>query len=113
MYMKKSEKGIKKFTEAEKLAILKEAQINGVKDTLAKYELYPATFYYWKRNYSSLGEEGLKHKNKEVNQQLKDLIAENSNLKILLAEKELELKYPELSLKKARHAWKKWKWSEK
>lgn len=82
--------------------ILNEVQKHGVKDTLTKYGLYQATIYYWKRNYANLGQEGLKHKTKKVNQQIKVLVAENSNLKILLAEKELEIKYPELTLKKSK-----------
>jgi putative transposase len=36
----------KKYTKSEKLAIVKEASKNGVKLTLEKYNLYPATFYY-------------------------------------------------------------------
>lgn len=38
-----SEKGIEKFAQDEKLSILKEAQINGVKESMTIYELYLAT----------------------------------------------------------------------
>ena len=40
MDMKTTEKGTKKFTKTEKLEILKEAKMNGVKSTLTKYDLY-------------------------------------------------------------------------
>ncbi len=53
MEMKKTEKGIKKYTTSEKLAILREGQEKGVKATLAKYGLFPATYYYWKKEETS------------------------------------------------------------
>lgn len=106
--MKTSEKGTKKFTEAEKLAILKEAQSKGVKETLAKYELYPATYYYWKRNFNLYGENGLEHKKtKDTDKRNKLLAEENARLKMLLAEKELQIKYPDISFKKLGREWKK------
>ena len=56
MDMKKTEKGIYKFTSAEKLSIIKEVKQRGLKVTLAKYDLFPATYYYWKRKYVVYGE---------------------------------------------------------
>jgi len=110
MDMKTSEKGTKKFTEAEKAAILKEAQSKGVKETLAKYELYPATYYYWKRKYELYGENGLGHqKTKNSDKRTKLLEEENARLKMLLADKELQIKYPDISLKKLGREWKKLK----
>jgi len=58
MNEKTTEKGIKKFSKEEKVAILKEARETSVKATLEKYALYPATFYYWKKKYDDQGEEG-------------------------------------------------------
>ena len=104
--MKRTEKGTKKFTKAEKLRILKEAKANGVKKTLDKYDLYPATFYYWKKKLTIYGVDGLDHQViKDKTAHIKKLEKENETLKILLAEKELEgklktellkKKYPEL-----------------
>lgn len=105
--MKQSEKGTKKFTEAEKLAILKEAQAKGVKETLAKYEIYPATYYYWKRNFTIYGESGLEHKKKDIDKRTKLLEDENAKLKLLLAEKELQLKYPDIPFKKLEPRWRR------
>lgn len=110
MSMKRTEKGTKKFTKAEKLAILKEAGANGVKVTLAKYDLYPATYYYWKKKLLVHGESGLNHRTlKNQESEIKRLEKENEALKILLAEKELagklkdellKKKYPELRKKR-------------
>lgn len=101
MEMKKTEKGSKKFTKAEKLKIIKEAQSKGVKVTLDKYDLYPATYYYWKRKLTVYGEVGLDHKrSKDLGKALSKLEKENEQLKILLAEKELEAKLKDELLKK-------------
>ncbi|MFT5886971.1 MAG: putative transposase, partial [Arcticibacterium sp.] len=51
----------KKYSKAEKLAIVKEASEKGVKIALEKYSLYPATFYYWKKKVEEMGEIGLTH----------------------------------------------------
>jgi putative transposase len=109
MTMKKSEKGTKKFTPAEKLAIIKEAELKGQKVTLAKYDIYASTFHYWKKKHNVYGSDGLKHKSTKDNEKLiKKLEKENNELKLLLAEKELQgrmkdellkKKYPELRRK--------------
>lgn len=91
----------KKYTEKEKLSILKEGEINGVKKTLSKYGLYPGTYYYWRKKYRSMGEEGLLHgANKERLKEMKQLRKENEMLKQIIAEKELESKLKDELLKK-------------
>lgn len=37
------------FSKEEKLAIIKEASINGVTPTLEKHGIYPASYYSWKK----------------------------------------------------------------
>ena len=44
------------FTKEEKLAILKEANPNGVTSTLEKHGIYPANYYNWRKNYDTKGE---------------------------------------------------------
>jgi len=101
MLVKKTEKGTKKFTKEEKLSIIKEAGENGVKVTLAKYDLYPATYYYWKKKLLAHGEDGLNHRTiKDHESEIKRLQKENEALKILLAEKELSGKLKDEMLKK-------------
>ena len=91
----------KKYTKSEKLAIVKEASKNGVKLTLEKYSLYPATFYYWKKKLDEMGEEGLTHGlTKERLAIIKKLEKENQALKEIIAEKELESKLKDELLKK-------------
>jgi len=91
----------KKYSNAEKLAIIKEASEKGVKITLAKYALYPATFYYWKKKVSEIGEQGLTHGlTKERLAIIKKLERENQALKEIIAEKELESKLKDELLKK-------------
>jgi len=99
--MKISEKGTKKFSKAEKLAILKEAAKQGVKLTLEKYGIYPGTFYYWKNKFEHLGEAGLQHGlNKKQLAEIRRLEKENRMLKELLAEQQLESKLKDELLKK-------------
>jgi len=101
MTVKKTEKGTKKFTPAEKLAIIKEAELKGQKVTLAKYDIYASTFHYWKKKYNVYGTDGLQHKTAKDNEKLiKQLENENNNLKLLLAEKELQGRMKDEMLKK-------------
>lgn len=91
----------KKYSKAEKLAIVKEATEKGVKITLEKYSLYPATFYYWKKKVEEMGEVGLTHGlTKERLAIIKKLERENKALKEIIAEKELESKLKDELLKK-------------
>ena len=91
----------KKYTKAEKIKVLKESKKNGVKVTLEKYDLYSATFYYWKKKYESMGAEGMDHgMTKERLRRIKQLEKENEALKQIIAEKELESKLKDELLKK-------------
>jgi len=99
--MELTPKGTKKYTKEEKLAILKEAKQKGVKVTLNKYSLYPATYYYWKKKHEAMGAEGMDHgMTKERLRMIKQLQKENETLKQIIAEKELESKLKDELLKK-------------
>lgn len=89
----------RKFTTQDKLSIVKEAASKGVKETLAKYDVYPATYYAWKKKFEEMGEEGFQHgmTSKKL-RQLKALEKENQQLKEVVAEKELMIR----ALKEAR-----------
>jgi len=101
MQMKKTEKGTKKFTKKEKIRIIKEAKQKGVKITLAKYDLYPGTFYYWKKKYELMGDLGIDHgMTQERLARIRELERENEMLKQLLAEEKLEGKLKTELLKK-------------
>ena len=106
MAMKTTSGGSKKFTTEEKLAILSEAKEKGVKVTLEKYGLYPATYYYWKKNIHLDGTDGFDHEAEKANRaRIRELEKEVQLYKILLAEEQmksrpkdelLKKKYPEL-----------------
>lgn len=100
--MKKEEKKYsERKTKEEKLNILKESALQGVRQTLEKYGVYPATYYSWKRKFEQMGEEGFAHgMTKERLQKIKELEQEVDLLKQLLAEKELESKLKDDLLKK-------------
>jgi putative transposase len=101
MQMEKTQQGTKKFTKEEKLGILAEAENDGVVVTLAKYELSPATYYYWKRKLTFGGADALKHsKHRQLESEHKLLAMENERLKILLAEKEIESRLKDELLRK-------------
>ena len=70
--------------------IIKEASSKGVQETLAKYDVYPATYYSWRKKFEEMGEEGFQHgiTSKKL-RQIKALEKENRQLKELVAEKEL------------------------
>jgi putative transposase len=93
------------FTKDEKLAILKEAGIHGVKATLDKHGIYPTTYYDWKKKYDTMGEEGFQHGMTPAQlKKIRRLEKENEMLKKLLAEKELEGRLKDEALKK-KYAW--------
>jgi putative transposase len=83
----------RKFTTEEKLRIIKEASENGIDATLGKYGIYKASYYFWKRKYEQMGEEGLQHGMTPAHlKRIRELEKENTMLKQLLAEKDLEFK---------------------
>lgn len=89
------------FTTEEKLRIIKEASENGVNETLEKHGIYRASYYAWKKKLEQMGEEGLAHGMTPAQQKrIRELEKENSLLKQLLAEKELENKLKGDLLKK-------------
>jgi len=101
----------RRFTKEDKLKILKEASTQGIRKTLDKYGLYPATYYSWKKKFEQMGEQGFSHgMTKARLQKIKELEQENELLKQLLAEKELESKLKDELLKK-KYPWARKKYS--
>ena len=91
----------KNYSKQEKLKILKEASEKGLRPTLEKYNLYPTTYYYWKRKYFVSGEDGLDHGNtKEAAGRVKELEKELKLYKEIVAEKELVIRLKDELLKK-------------
>ena len=73
----------KRFSEEQIIAVLKEAEAGAkVLDLCRKHGISDATFYNWKAKYAGMSVAELRR--------LKELEAENSKLKRLLAEAELD-----------------------
>ncbi|NLE73017.1 MAG: transposase [Actinobacteria bacterium] len=74
-----------RFTEAQIVAILQEADANGtsVRDVCSRHGLSEQTFYRWRRRYGGMQVDEVKR--------LCELEAENARLKRLLAESALEI----------------------
>lgn len=91
----------RKFTKDEKLAIIKEVSEQGLKSTLEKYNLYPASYYSWKKKFDEMGEEGFAHGITPAQiKRIRELEKENKLLKELIIDKEMEGKLKDDLLKK-------------
>lgn len=99
----------KKWSKEEKLAVLQEAELEGVEVTIRKHGIYPSTYYSWRKKHRLSGETGLGRQSRTTkdDQYLKRLEDENGLLKQLLAEKELEIALRDDLLKK------KYPWARK
>ncbi len=89
------------FTKEEKLEIIKEASEKGLKPTLEKCKIFPASYYSWKKKFETMGVEGFAYG--IIPEQLKrilELEKENKALRELVVEKELEGKLKDELLKK-------------
>ncbi|MFT6336797.1 MAG: putative transposase [Halioglobus sp.] len=102
--MKKTSKGTKKFTKAEKLLILSEAKRNGMglrKLLISKPCIQERTIIGRRNLQYTVNLDWSIKKNIEDQQLIKNLEKENEALKILLAKKELESKLKDDLLKKS------------
>ena len=95
------------WTVDEKLSIIKEAEKEGLVQTIRKYGIYQSTYYSWKEKYDRDGLDGLKPQYVKRNEkELSSLKRENGRLKQIIAEKELELQLKTELLKKKMQQWK-------
>ncbi len=99
----------RKWSKAEKLAILEEVEKRGLQETLRKHGVYPSTYYSWRKRYQASGEAGLDHQARQRadRSRIRELEDEVSLLKELLANKEMELALRDELLKK------KYPWARK
>ena len=88
------------FTADQKAAILQEGTKDGVIVTCRKHEISTSLFYQWRDKITLKGKEGLAHGQAVLSPEVRRLVAKNSRLKKLLAEKELVLDIKEELLKK-------------
>jgi putative transposase len=89
------------FSKEEKLKIIREASEQGVKPTLEKYNIFPASYYSWKSKFESMGIDGFQHGiTPDQLKRIRELEKENKLLKQIVIQKELEGKLKDELLKK-------------
>lgn len=91
----------RKWSEAQKLQIIQEVEMNGLQETLRKYNLSQSLFHKWRRAYNGEGMNGLKSRYKTVNPAVRQLEQENERLKRIIAKQALEIEFKEELLKKS------------
>lgn len=92
----------RKWTEAEKLQIIQEAEQHGVAETLRRHNVAQSLFHRWRRAYNGEGMEGLKPKYRTVDPEVRQLHQENERLKRIIANQALELEFKNELFKKNR-----------
>ena len=89
-----------KKTLLEKVKLIEESKSLGILETARKHSLHYQTLKNWVDSYALYGKDGLDRKTVKVDPELKRLYLENEQLKLILAEKELELRIKNDMLKK-------------
>lgn len=91
----------RKWSEAQKLQILQEAEQHGQMETLRKYNLAHSLFLRWRKAYNASGADGLKAQYRTVDPELRRLEQENERLKRIIAKQALEIEFKDELLKKS------------
>jgi transposase-like protein len=90
----------RQFSVEQKLAILNEADHNGVTQALRKHNLSHSVFLRWKNQFNSGGTGSLKPQYHKVDPELRALQEENARLKKIIGNQALELEFKTELLKK-------------
>jgi putative transposase len=90
----------RKFSPEVRLAILQEAQREGMAETCRKHNLSPSLLSKWKQRYLSKGVEGLKPAYKRIDPEVRRLEDENERLKKIVAKQALQIEVQGELLKK-------------
>jgi len=90
----------RQFSVEQKLAILNEADHNGVTQTLRKHNLSHSVFLRWKNQFNSGGTGSLKPQYHKIDPELRALQEENARLKKIIGNQALELEFKTELLKK-------------
>ncbi len=91
----------RKWSEAQKLQIIQEAEQQGLSETLRRYNLSQSLFHKWRRAYNGEGMPGLKPKYKTIDPAHRQLEVENERLKRIIAKQALEIEFKDELLKKS------------
>lgn len=91
----------RKWSEAQKLAIIQEAQQNGVTETMRRHNLAHSLSRKWRKAYDDQGMQGFQPQYKTVDPAFRHLEIENQRLKNIIAKQALELEFKDELIKKA------------
>lgn len=91
----------RKWSEAQKLAIIQEAEQNGITETMRKHNLAHSLYRKWRKAYNGEGMVGLQPRYKTVDPAFKQLQIENQRLKNIIAKQALEIEFKDELLKKS------------
>ena len=91
----------RKFTVEQKLHLLREAEEQGVTQTLRKHKLSHSVFSRWRKQLGTGGAAGLQPHYPKADPEKKALELENARLKKIIANQALELEFKTELLKKA------------
>lgn len=91
----------RKWSQKEKEEVLLYVDEHGVSKASREYNVSTATIYNWKNKFDELGSDGLESGGKTaIERELAQLKRENSELKKMVAEKELSIRVKDSLLKK-------------
>ncbi|HYK57647.1 MAG TPA: transposase [Flavisolibacter sp.] len=91
----------RKFTVEQKLHLLREAEQEGITQTLRKHNLSHSVFIRWRKQLNTGGAGNLQPHYPKVDPEKKNLELENARLKKIIANQALELEFKTELLKKA------------
>jgi transposase-like protein len=92
----------RKFTQEDRLQILREAEQSGIEITLRKHNISRSLYYRWKASFDASGVDGLQNQYPKANPAIKLLEKENERLRKIIAKQALELEIKEELLKKTK-----------
>jgi transposase-like protein len=92
----------RKFTQEERLQILREVELGGLEGTLRKHNISRSLYYHWKAKFDTTGADGLRDQYHRVDPAVKLLEKENERLRKIIAKQALELEIKEELLKKTK-----------
>jgi transposase-like protein len=90
----------RQFSVEQKVAILNEADHNGVTQTLRKHNLSHSVLLRWKNQFNSGGAGSLKPQHHKIDPEIRALQEENARLKKIIGNQALELEFKTELLKK-------------
>jgi transposase-like protein len=96
------EKERRQWSKEQKLQIIQEVEVNGLQPTLRKYSLSQSLFHKWKRSFNEKGILGLEPQYPRVDPEKRKLEQEIKQLRELVGELSLELRFKDELLKKSR-----------